>query len=344
MTIGSRTSAIAYDSQGQIERLTSPDQKTYHYTYDALGRLKTETLPDNSLIEYSYDQNGNLTVLTNPKAIAHTFEYTGINQRKSLLAPLSGSYQYAYDRERNLTSLTFPSGRLITTAYSNGLLTSVTTPEGETRYAYNCASLLSEAAKGSETITYAYDGPFLRTDSRSGLLNRNIDYSYDNEFRLATVTYEGASHTFTYDADGLLTAAGSYTVTRNARHGLPEQVSDGTLSLSRTFNGYGELEGAAYAIGGVQPYGFSLTRDLAGRIIGKTETWAGEGAGYEYAYDSNGRLLEVRKNGLVVETYAYDANGNRTLETNSFKGVANRAYAYSNEDHLITRRDGRLSI
>ncbi len=60
-----------------------------------------------------------------------------------------------------------------------------------------------------------------------------------------------------------------------------------------------------------------------------TTTW-------DYAYDSLGRLTEVKKDGTVAESYAYDANGNRTLETNTFKGVTDMAYTYSIEDDLIT--------
>ena len=58
---------MVYDQQGNIERLVSPDQRTYRYTYDALGRPKTQVFPDNTFIRYNYDLNGNLDLLTNPE-------------------------------------------------------------------------------------------------------------------------------------------------------------------------------------------------------------------------------------------------------------------------------------
>ena len=67
---------------GNLEQITTPDQKTLRYTYDPVGRLKTRTLPDNTVIAYDYDLNGNLTVLNNPKNISHGFDYTGVNLRK----------------------------------------------------------------------------------------------------------------------------------------------------------------------------------------------------------------------------------------------------------------------
>jgi len=47
-------------------------------------------------------------------------------------------------------------------------------------------------------------------------------------------------------------------------------------------------------------------------------------------------LIEVKRNGNIVESYAYDANGNRISETNTFKGITDMPYIYSIEDHLLT--------
>ena len=141
----------------------------------------------------------------------------------------------------------------------------MTTPEGEINYSYNCGSLLTAAEKGTEKISYGYDGPLLKTDNRTGLLNQTIGYTYDNDFRLTSMTYGGSSQSLTYDSDGLLTGAGAFTITRNAQNGLPMGISDGTFSAARTFNGYGELEGITYAIGGANRYSYTLTRDIAGQ-------------------------------------------------------------------------------
>ncbi len=44
----------------------------------------------------------------------------------------------------------------------------------------------------------------------------------------------------------------------------------------------------------------------------------------------------MKRNGTIVESYAYDANGNRISETNTFKGITDMPYTYSIEDHLLT--------
>ncbi len=333
---GSRTSTIAYDEQGNIESLVTPDQKTYRFTYDTVGRPQAQVFPDNTLLRYRYDLNGNLDLLTNPNNLGYGFDYTKVNLRKSMSLPVSGSYQYSYDKDRNLKSIVFPSNKEITNTYTFGRLSKVTTPEGEITYSYLCGPLLAAAEKGTEKIDYGYDGSLLKTDSRSGLLNQTIAYTYDNDFRLVSMTYGGATQTLTYDLDGLLTGVGTFTVTRDAQNGLPVEISDGVFSAVRTFNGYGELEGITYSLGGVSPYRYSLTRDTAGRVTNKVEVFGSESRSFGYAYDNNGRLVEVRENGDIVEAYTYDANGNRLLETNQYRGINQRVYSHSLEDHLIS--------
>ncbi|MEK7699389.1 MAG: RHS repeat-associated core domain-containing protein, partial [Planctomycetota bacterium] len=332
ITVGSRTAAIAYDANGNIDYLITPDNKTFDYSYDVMGRLKAELRPDGTIVAYDYDLNSNMTILTNPKSISNTYNYTANDQRKIWLPPMSGSYLYSYDKERKLKTIQFPSGKLITNTYTKGLLTSTSTPEGITTFEYGCSDLLSKATKGTESIAFTYDGTLLKTDTRIGLLNQSISYSYNSDFRLSSINYSGVSYNLGYDNDGLLTSAGAFTITKNAQNGLPVSVSDGILTNSRTFSGYGELDANTYSIGTIgttNKYSYNLTRDLVGRIIQRVENIGGEMITWDYSYDSVGRLTEVKKNGATSESYAYDANGNRLIG-NSVN------YGYSAEDHVMT--------
>ena len=55
-----------------------------------------------------------------------------------------------------------------------------------------------------------------------------------------------------------------------------------------------------------------ITHDLAGRISQKIEVVDGISHTYDYTYDLDGWLLQVKRDSLVVESYGYDDNGNRT--------------------------------
>jgi YD repeat-containing protein len=119
--------------------------------------------------------------------------------------------------------------------------------------------------------------------------------------------------------------------------GLPEAVTGGALSLARSFNGYGEVEGQDFTVGGQGVSSWSLTRDDSGRIRTKTETVAGAASTYAYTYDPMGRLRTVTRDGALIEEYRYDpVTGIRSYEMNTLRGIGGRSYTYSNEDHLLT--------
>ena len=315
--------------------MTLPDTKPIHYTYDDAGRIKTKLLPGNVTVGFDYDANGNLVNLTNPKTVSYGFDYTGVNLRKTMTMPLSGTYAYTYDKEKLLKVVSFPSGKQIGLNYVSGLLSSTASPEGTTNYSYVCGRDVAGIAKGSENLSYTYDGNLLKTDTRAGLLNQAITYNYNNDFNVVSMTYAGQSQTFGYDNDSLLTTASPFTISRNAQNGLPQAITDSTLTLNRSFSGYGELDGVSYAINSSTPYSYTLTRDNAGRITRKQETTGGSTDTYDYTYDNAGRLTDVTKNSVSVETYTYDLNGNRQTEVNTLRGV-NRSYSVSVEDHVIT--------
>jgi RHS repeat-associated protein len=69
--------------------------------------------------------------------------------------------------------------------------------------------------------------------------------------------------------------------------------------------------------------------------VRKTEAAGGPASSYDYVYDANGRLFRVLKDGVPVEEYAYDENGTRVFEMNTLRGIVNRSYQYSDEDHLL---------
>ncbi|MDX1474833.1 MAG: RHS repeat-associated core domain-containing protein, partial [Reinekea sp.] len=65
------------------------------------------------------------------------------------------------------------------------------------------------------------------------------------------------------------------------------------------------------------------------RITGKTETLDGITTTYGYEYDTAGRLTTVQENGVITDSFSYDANGNR-LSHNGTSGT------YDAQDRLTT--------
>jgi len=331
-----RQTTFSYNALGFLESVTDPELHTTTYDYDDVGRVTAIHRPDTSTIGFDYDLNGNMTVLTNPSLVGHGFGYNNVNLNSSYQTPISGTYSYVYDRDRRLTQINFPSGDQINNIYVNTQLMQVQTPEGNVDYTYLCGTKVGSITNGTDTITYGYDGKLVTSETLSGTLNQSLNYTYNNNFNVDSFTYAGGTQTYAYDNDNLLIGAGGFTIARNAGNGLPEAVADGSLTLSRTFNGYGELSEEDFSVSGLGVASWSVTRDDNGRITNKTETIGGTASSYVYTYDPMGRLRTVTKDSSLVEEYQYDANGTRSYEMNVLRGIPGRSFAYSDEDHLLT--------
>jgi RHS repeat-associated protein len=249
---------------------------------------------------------------------------------------LSGSYTYVYDKDRRLKQTNFPSGNQINNIYDTSRLSQIQTPEGNIDFTYLCGTKVGSITKGTESITYGYDGKLVTSETLSGTSNQVLGYTYNDDFNLTSLTYAGGTESFTYDNDGLLTGAGSFTITRNAGNGLPEAITGSALSLSRTFSSYGEVDAQNYSVSGQNLTPWNLARNNNGRITNKSETFGGTSSDYIYTYDSMGRLLTVTKDSVLVEEYQYDVNGTRIYEMDSLRGIAGRSYSYDDEDHLLS--------
>jgi RHS repeat-associated protein len=339
ITTNTRQTVFGYDSQGNLSFITDPENHTTNYTYDSVGRLTGILRPDNTSVGFAYDKNGNMIVLTNPSPINHGFGYNQVNLNSSYQTPLSGSYSNLYNRDRRLLQINFPSGKQIRNIYDKDRLIQIQTPEGNINLNYLCGLKVGSIAKGTESISYGYDGFLVTAETSTGTLNQPLTYSYNNDFNLSRLTYAGGPVNYTYDNDGLLKGAGNFTITRNAGNGLPQAVTGGSMNQTRAFNGYGELESESSIVNGQSISSWNLTRGNTGRIVSKTETVEGMSSNYVYTYDFMGRLLTVTKDGALIEEYQYDYAGRRSYEMNVPKGISGRTFSYSDEDHLLTAGD-----
>lgn len=227
-----------------------------------------------------------------------------------------------------------------------GRVTSLTRARGTTR-------AQSVGTPEGNWLTFGYDGFLPTTETATGLAPGVVSRTYDNDFRVATSIVNGSAVSYQYDADSLLTGAGALAISRESATGRVSSTSLGVTATSNTYSEYGELSGFSASAGGTTPYFYSLTRDLAGRITGKTETVQGATDRYGYVYDDAGRLATVTKNGSQTASYYYDANGNRVSATTGagtvsgtyddqdrMTGYGSASYTYGPSGDLRTRTAG----
>ncbi|MEX0729919.1 MAG: RHS repeat-associated core domain-containing protein [Aquisalimonadaceae bacterium] len=109
------------------------------------------------------------------------------------------------------------------------------------------------------------------------------------------------------------------------------------MATAESHNAFGEPAAYTTATGNGAPLAeFGYSRDLLGRLTGKTELIAGESRTEHYVYDPAGRLVRAERNGTAT-TWAFDANGNRTHEN----GVP--VATYDAQDRLLTYGGARYT-
>jgi RHS repeat-associated protein len=336
-----RATSYSYNPEGFLSTITDPLGQITGFTYDAVGQVTQQTLPGGQVISFSYDANGNLTSVTPPGRPAHTFAYTPVDLTSGYTPPDVGGGAtqtlYSFNLDRQLTTITRPDSQTLNFGYdSAGRLSTLTTPTGQYTYAYHATTgnLSSINAPGGSTLAYSYDGSLATGTTWSGMVSGSVSRTYDNSFRIASQSVNGANTiNFAYDNDDLLTAAGSLTLTRNAQNGLITGTTLSNVTDSRSYNGFAELSSYSAAHSGTGIYSASFTRDKLGRITQKVETIGGATDTYDYSYDLTGRLTQVKKNSATVAAYTYDSNSNRLSFTGS-GGTINGTY--DNQDRLTS--------
>ena len=341
-----RSASFAYNPQGYLQTATNALNREFGYEYDLAGRINRQTLPGDREIIYTYDASGNLASLTPPDRPAHSFKYNEINliteYQPPDVNPGSDSTFYQYDLDRHLTSVARPDGQDVNFVYdAAGRLGSVNLSSPATQtldsYTYDSTTgkLSSMTAADGGTLNYVYNGALLTQSAWGGSVTGSVGRTYDNNFRIASLSVNGADGVnFAYDDDSLLTQAGGLSLNYSGQNGLLTgthmTAGTDTTTDAYVYNSFGEVTGynAKFNLTGL--FNVQYSYDALGRITRKVDVVSGVVNTFDYGYDSAGRLSQVTKNGLVTANYTYDSNGNR-LSGPGLTAVP----TYDNQDLLL---------
>ncbi|MBI4702425.1 MAG: hypothetical protein HY744_15000 [Deltaproteobacteria bacterium] len=320
---GERLWSRSYDSLGRLDIVTDPLGRTTQYARDLAGRVVAETRPDGAVVARSYGPTGKMTSVAPPGRPAHLLEYSPVDLLQSYRPPELGSGPMAtvtsHDLDRSIAAVLRPGGVRIEYGYDPaGRVASVATAAGTVSRSYDAQTGLLSALGGPAGVGlgFAHDASLLTGASWSGPVAASVVREHDDLLRTASELVNGGhAVSFSYDADGLLVAAGELVLERDAQSGLLRGTTLGSVVSTTGHSGYGELDHQFVTAGGTPVFEVSYTRDLLGRIVEKTETVQGHTSTTIYGYDLAGRLERVTRDGHVAAEYAYDPNGNRLGRT-----------------------------
>ena len=313
--------SLNYDGLSRVSKVTDPAGKELNYAYDNADRVTGKTLPSNRSFGFGYDSNGNLTSLSMPSGAVHNLSYTPTNHLQSYTPPGGLPLSFVYDNDQNLQQETLPTGRAITYLYDgSGRFAGLNYPEASVAVSYfdgteRISSITRDPGTPvmSQTIAFTYDASLVASGSWSGASSGVYQYRYDNDFRLVGMRFASEPEiVFSYDGDSLLRGKGPFTITLNGPAGAPDRIADGILTIDYTYDSLRRLTGRSHQVNGNPVYSLGLTWDNSNRIVKRIETYLSSSQTYDYAYDTDGQLLEVKKGEVTVESYAYDLNGNRS--------------------------------
>ncbi|MBN1422700.1 MAG: PKD domain-containing protein [Planctomycetes bacterium] len=344
-----RIHEIAYDASGFPNEMIDPLGRTWRLEYDASGRMTGASLPGGREIRCARDRNGNPTSITPPGRPAHRFAYTPRGDIAQEIPPEidgeSHTTRYEYDTEGRIARIVRPDGATVEYAYDEaGRLETITTPRGATTFTREAGTgqLTAIATPEGNGLGFTYDSLLPLSTLWSGEVSGTVAHTHDNDFLVASQSVNGAHEvSFAYDGDGLIIGAGDLTLTRDPVNGSIAANTLGAIADTYAYNALGELERHTTSHGETVLLDIQYAHDSGGRIVEKTETVGGTTSTWTYAYDEAGRLAEVQRDGVRVEAYSYDPNGNRI----GFEGGAGSVAAtYDEQDRLVTYGDVSYSF
>ena len=303
--------------------------------YDGLGRPTTQRTYESAsaYIETTtaYDALGRVASQTNPSRPGDGLGF---------------ATQYAYDALGRPVSATHQDGTMATNSYSGTLLTSLDEVGATKQIRYDWAgrifSVVEDPAGLNYATNYRYDALDNLTLVSQGYCPdcQGRSFVYDGLSRLRSATNpESGTATYTYDPAGnpasrtdarQITTSYSYDAVNRVKTKVSD---DGTVNVSWTYDSGTYAAGHLSAVSApvsATSYGY----DPFGRVVGSTQTTAGQAYAFGYAYNAAGALTgETYPSGRVV-TQSYDALDRATSVSGSRNGsTTNYAVVSSYQPH-----------
>ncbi|UVT15731.1 MAG: RHS repeat protein [Nitrospira sp.] len=310
-----------------------------------------------------HDANSNLLTVTDAKSQQTVYTYSNMNRTSTRKDPLLNTETYTYDNSGNLATILDRKSQTTTYTYDPlNRRTKTTFQDGtSTNYTYDAGNRITQVQEKNSvgtvaaTITRAYDG--LDRLTQEVTPQGQIDYTYDNASRRATMTVAGQPQvTYTYDNANRLTGitqnANTVTIGYDDADRWTSVTYPNTNKIEYGYNAASELTSLTYKQGVTTLGDLTYTYDASGNRIKTGGSFARTilpPALTTTDYNANNQQLTF---GTSTETY--DLNGNLATSTdagvtttytwnarNQLTGISKTGFTASFTYDSFGRRTGR---
>jgi RHS repeat-associated protein len=345
-----QTTNYSHDPNGNLTGVTDPLGKLTDVYYDPLNRRSATVDPNGGQTDFSYDALSRVAGVTDPRGLVTSYAYDGLDDQTSIASPDTGVTTKTYDPAGNPVTSTDARGKTTANSYDalNRITRAAFADGSAITYQYDQGAggighltAMSDAG-GATTWVYDIHGRVTSKRQAGGALTLTTSRIYNaTTGQLASVTYpSGSSLTYSYDAAGRVSAI-SHRRPDGATAALLSQIAyqpfgpaaswrqGNGASYSRTFDQDGRIARLALPSGDT----IVLSFDAASRIAAIQENGLPAKA---FGYDALNRVVGYAS-GATTQTYAYDANGNRTGFTEKIapSGTVALTYSYDTKSNRL---------
>ena len=316
-----------YDSTGNyVTAETNEQGSTTQYAYDANGNKTAVTDGNGNVTNYTYDTNGNVLSIKNGTS-GNDYSYTGSGS-VSKITHNGFSYSFNYDVFYNLVSTKIGNVAITSNTYdSNGNLAKTTYANGDYfEYTYddygNISVITGETGKIAEMIY-----------NKQGLVTKAVDYS-SGETSYYYYTFDGSlEREYRTSSDGslthyIITNADGNTVEKTSVNGQTKTITTGTDKDGKSFvsndgvtnetstDDFGRTtqvrtvrSDGTLVFNTDYEYANGKAENSTTNLVSKYSQSYGSYSvlSYDYSYDNNGNITEIKQNGKLINKYTYDS-------------------------------------
>lgn len=356
--LGRAAESYVLDENERVTAVTNLEKRVLTRNYLVSDLVASEKRFDGTTVSYDYDACANLASAIYPDdTLRFTWDGDGLLTSASNMV---GTVSNVYDVVTGWLDISRGTdGRSVSYIRSNGgVVTSVTSVAGTTAYALDRAARRTRIESSTGTLSLGYCPWNGRVSAVTNVGGGVATYVYDVRDRVTNIswTVNGTplgGFEYAYDAVGHIVARRHMLGTNHfdrtyAYDDLDRLVADETTLYTYDVAGNrtakrGETEGDVVYVRGIGNRlsswtGGSYRYNVAGNVRRITRNERPE---FNLTWNGQYQLVKVSTNGVLVESYAYDALGRRT-STTTLEGTVH--HIYDNNWQVIADLDSNGNV